>query len=305
MPGPPPSTEYSIAALSKLSGVSCHVLRAWERRYGFPMPHRSAANQRRYTTEQVQAVKTVAEMVRSSRAVGEVIAEFCAAGPDPEPHPAVVTPASASTRLVDALFAGDLGAADAVMSLASSEVAPIDLVVGLLEPALIEIGERWFNKEAGIYQEHFATGIILRALGRSLDLARLKNPTPRRRAIVASMQGERHEGGVLILGTALESSGWRAIALGVDVPVGELGRAVEAWKPDAVGVSFILSRNVNKRFAELATLRDVPVFVGGRSLMNYSRLARRYGLIPLPGPICSALPIWDTEFERWTRSRTV
>ena len=32
---------YSIAAVSKLTGVSCHALRVWERRYGFPVPQRS------------------------------------------------------------------------------------------------------------------------------------------------------------------------------------------------------------------------------------------------------------------------
>src|SRR5271168_4724194 len=33
---------YSIAAVSKLAGVSCHALRVWERRYGFPVPERSS-----------------------------------------------------------------------------------------------------------------------------------------------------------------------------------------------------------------------------------------------------------------------
>ena len=41
-PGPPllgpPQPRYSIAAVSKLTGISCHTLRVWERRYGFPVP---------------------------------------------------------------------------------------------------------------------------------------------------------------------------------------------------------------------------------------------------------------------------
>ena len=47
-------TEYSIAAVSKLTGVSCHALRVWERRYGFPVPHRSASGHRRYSRDQVR-----------------------------------------------------------------------------------------------------------------------------------------------------------------------------------------------------------------------------------------------------------
>jgi hypothetical protein len=55
-------------------------------------------------------------------------------------------------------------------------------------------------------------------------------------------------------------------------------------------LSFVLSRNVNKRFDELAAIRGAPVFVGGRSLLNYQGLARRHGLIPLVGPGELAVP---------------
>src|SRR3954454_12646166 len=40
MSTPPEDAVYSIAAVSKLTGASCHALRVWERRYGFPVPHR-------------------------------------------------------------------------------------------------------------------------------------------------------------------------------------------------------------------------------------------------------------------------
>jgi hypothetical protein len=33
---PPGEAEYSIAAVSRLTGMSCHALRVWELRYGFP-----------------------------------------------------------------------------------------------------------------------------------------------------------------------------------------------------------------------------------------------------------------------------
>ena len=82
-----------------------------------------------------------------------------------------------------------------------------------------------------------------------------------------------------------------------------MGRCVEAWRPDAVGVSFVLSRNVNKRFEELATIRDTPIFIGGRSLMNHQALARRHGLCPLIGPLMTALPLWIEEFRRWQSGR--
>jgi methanogenic corrinoid protein MtbC1 len=261
MAAKPRQAEYSIAAVSKLTGVSCHALRVWERRYGYPRPERSPSNQRRYGADQVHALRRIAELARSGRPIGELIAD---------------------------LRAGRLEA----------EAPAEDEAADVLEPALVEVGERWFRGAISVYQEHLASGVILRSLGRALDDARHANLRPARRAVIATVQGERHEGGVLILGLMLELAGWRTLTLGVDLPVAELRRAVEAWRPDAVGVSFVLSRSINKRFRELAAIRGVPVFVGGRSLMNHRALARSHGLIPLTGPIASAIPQWMAEFAR-------
>jgi methanogenic corrinoid protein MtbC1 len=119
---------------------------------------------------------------------------------------------------------------------------------------------------------------------------------------VGTVQGDRHEGGVLILGLLLELAGWRAVVLGVDLPVREYQRAIELWRPDALGLSFVLSRNINKRFQELEQISGLPVFVGGRSILNYQSLARRHGLLPLPGPASQAISQFFAQFDEWSRS---
>ncbi len=301
MAAKPRPAEYSIAAVSKLTGVSCHALRVWERRYGYPRPARSESNQRRYGADQVHVLRRIAELARSGRPIGELMADFRSGRLDVE-VPAAAGPSAGAEvdeqGLVEELCAGELDAADARIAGLAARLAPAELAAGVLEPALVEVGERWFRGAISVYQEHLASGVILRALGRTLDDARRANPRPSRRAVIAAVQGERHEGGVLILGVMLELAGWRALTLGVDVPVAELRKAVETWRPDAVGVSFVLSRSINKRFRELATIRGVPVFVGGRSLMNHRALARSHGLIPLCGPIASVIPQWMDEFAR-------
>ncbi len=95
----------------------------------------------------------------------------------------------------------------------------------------------------------------------------------------------------------LEAAGWRVINLGIDVPIEELQKAVRTWKPDAVGASFVLSKNINKRFAELGTITEVPVFVGGRSIRNHMRLARRWGLVPIVGSAANATSQWLSAFR--------
>src|SRR5205809_6032993 len=71
-----PPAEYSIAAVSKLTGASCHALRVWERRYGFPVPIRSASGHRRYSREQVRTLREITRMVQAGRPIGELMADL-------------------------------------------------------------------------------------------------------------------------------------------------------------------------------------------------------------------------------------
>jgi len=49
----------TIGAVSERTGVSPALLRAWESRFGFPRPSRSAAGHRRYCSEQVDQIMSV------------------------------------------------------------------------------------------------------------------------------------------------------------------------------------------------------------------------------------------------------
>src|SRR3954470_21131464 len=76
MPSSPEEAVYSIAAVSKLMGASCHSLRVWERRYGFPVPYRSPSGHRRFSHEQVQVLQEIAGLVRLGHPIGELIADY-------------------------------------------------------------------------------------------------------------------------------------------------------------------------------------------------------------------------------------
>jgi MerR family transcriptional regulator, light-induced transcriptional regulator len=179
------------------------------------------------------------------------------------------------------------------------------VVERVIEPALVDVGERWFRGEGQIFQERCATSTLLARLDWMLGQARHANPKPTRSALVGAVQGDHHAGGVLMASLSLELSGWRAVPIGVDVPVEEFQKAVEIWRPDALAISFVLSRNINKRFRELSKIKSVPVFVGGRSIVNHQALARRHGLIPLVGSLraSTAQLIGEVEVLRRRQSR--
>jgi MerR family transcriptional regulator, light-induced transcriptional regulator len=297
--------EYSIAAVSKLAGVSCHALRVWERRYGFPIPERSASGHRRYANEQVNVLRSLAKMASSGQSIGELIGDYQAGKLELRAvNEAKVDEKTPASQVVDRLFKGDLASADAILDRLSGEYAPVELLERVIEPALIEIGERWYRGECDVYQEHFATTRLFARIGSLLDRTRRENHHPSHSVIVGTIQGDRHEGGVLMVSLVMELAGWRAIAVGTDLPVEEYLKMIETWQPDALGLSFVLSRNINKRFQELSQIRDVPIFVGGRSIVNHQGLARRHGLIPLTGSLSSSSAQLLTEFELWKRLKS-
>jgi len=293
---------YSIAAVSKLTGVSCHALRVWERRYGFPIPDRSISGHRRYDKEQVTALRHLADLSRSGQSIGELIAEYRAGALKiGEDSPASVEEKFAGSPVVDRLFEGDRASAEAMLDRLTERLPTIELVEQVLEPALVDVGERWFRGEAQVFQEHCATLTLHGRLLRMLDEARQNNPNPGRSIIIGAVKGDQHAGGVLMVSLAMELAGWRALSLGVDLPVEEYQKAVEIWRPDALALSFVLSRNINKRFRELSKIKQVPIFVGGRSIVNHQALARRHGLIPLTGSLRGSTTQLINEFEALRR----
>ncbi len=303
MSGKPIQADYTIAAVSKLTGVSCHTLRVWERRYGFPNPLRTASGHRRYGLDQVRILRRIARLMREGRAIGSLIVDLREGrfGEDEGDRWAPDAPPDTTSALVDLLVAGDLDGAEVAYSRAIESRRPDETVAVVIEPALVDVGERWFRRECQIFQERLASSFLLRKLSSLIDEAARANAQPHRRILVGSVQGDRHEGGILMLGLMLELAGWRALALGVDLPVREIHRAVDLLRPDALCLSFTLSRNINKRFGELEKIRIVPVFVGGRSILNYQGLARRRGLIPITNQAARALPQLLDEFDAWTR----
>ena len=63
---------FEISAVARLTGVSSHVLRVWERRYGVVEPHRSDSKRRRYTQDDIQRLSLLKSLVDNGHAIGSI-----------------------------------------------------------------------------------------------------------------------------------------------------------------------------------------------------------------------------------------
>ena len=324
------SRSYTIAAVSKLTGISCHALRVWERRYDFPVPERSESGRRQYGEIQIRQLLAVRrELEHNNDSVSAAIAALKdgrLALVDASSFEEAKEDDSASMgQWVEDLLGGDDASAARWLD---REDLDVEAKLQAIEAAMIDVGERWFRGECAIYQEHFASGFLRRRLSSIYDqLARAPRPADQSASdsspdadagagrdvdpsagagpliLLGAVQGEHHEGGLMTTAIGLELAGWRTRMLGVDLPTAELERAVERWRPQALALSFALSRNLQKRFGELSRIQGVPVFVGGRIVLNHQSLARKFGLIPLAGHRRDAIRLLNQEWAAWKTAR--
>ena len=200
--------RYSIAAVSKLTGISCHTLRVWERRYGFPVPERSASGHRRYNQSQVQLLCRLSEMNRSGRQpIGELMSQLTAENREPEelalPSNGAVDEAG-RTHLVCRLIAGESDEAEREYASFTSRFDPLGLVNQVIHPVLIEAGEGWFRKSYCVFEERLITVFLRQKLVSLIAAARQSNTHPAHSVLAGTVQGDRHEGGVLIFNLVME-----------------------------------------------------------------------------------------------------
>jgi DNA-binding transcriptional MerR regulator len=171
---------YTMAAVSRRTGVRAGTLRAWERRYGFPSPQRAPGGQRLYTDRDLQAVSNLrTQTVRGvpiSRAIALLLerhrsarAESIQTGAHSGTAPFASDDLLVSTRLPRddfhrRLLAALLDLAPRRAEIALSEALAVlsieDVCLGLIEPVLNEVGDRWHAGRASIAQEHFASAFL-------------------------------------------------------------------------------------------------------------------------------------------------
>ena len=145
--------------------------------------------------------------------------------------------AAFAAMLADALIAGDGAAAEQVVQRAlDGGISGVDVLAGVVAPAMREIGASWERGRLSVGQEHLASGIcegLLAVVYPSL-LAGAATPGPE--ILVAAAEGERHLLGLRMVADVIEGSGWTVSFLGADLPAAELAALVRARRPAAVAL---------------------------------------------------------------------
>jgi DNA-binding transcriptional MerR regulator len=227
-----------IGELSRRLGVTSHVLRAWETRYGLLRPSRSPGGYRLYSNADADRIRRMQQHLAAGLSAAEaaqaVLAESTDRAGDAPGAADRVEVGELSALLREALDAFDEAAAQQVLDRLLSELTLTTALRDVVMPYLAELGARWGAGTASVAQEHFASFVIR---GRLAGLARGWGSGRGRRAVLACPPLELHDLALLVFGIVLNRQGWRIDYLGTSTPIEEMARAAATTHPDLIVVS--------------------------------------------------------------------
>lgn len=219
-----------IGELSRRTGVSPELLRAWEQRYGLLRPDRSPGGFRLYSSEDEMRVRRTTALIGEGLSAAEAarVASNKSAGVDAAASPGVEVLAD---ELRQALDAFDGSGAHLVLDRLFGTFSVRFVFTDVLIPYLRDLGERWADGRVTVAQEHFAANLLR---GRMLAMAGDWGAGGPSTALLACLPGEAHDLGLIFFGILLGRRGWRVTFLGADTPFDTLETSADSLRPTLV-----------------------------------------------------------------------
>lgn len=269
-----------IGELSRRTGVSPELLRAWELRYGLLEPSRTAGRFRLYSEADVARVRRMRANLADGLSASEAARAALAERPQAD-SPGLEEAADDLARSLEGYDdVGAQGALDGLLAAFSLDVVVREVLV----PYLHDVGERWKRGALSVGQEHFISNVIR---GRLLALSRGWDRGLGPRAVLASAEGDQHDLPVLLFGVVLRTHGWRITFLGADTPVASLAETVRAIRPDVVVVAGTVRGVFDPIVEQLREVsKDVPLYLAGAAADD--DLAGRAEAVHLDGDLVEA-----------------
>jgi len=291
MTQPSTTPTYNLKVIIQETGIKPDTLRAWERRYGLPIPGRTDGGHRLYSDYDIETLKWLiarqTDGLSISRAV-QLWNNILEQGEDPltampyggsvQSTAPLLSFSEASTldeirqTWVAACLQFDEPLAERVLTQSFARYPLETVILEVLRPGISEIGDLWFQNKATVQQEHFASALTIRRLNALLAAA--PQPTRQGRIMVACPPGEQHTIAGLLIAVLLRYAGWDVVYLGADVPLSHLLETVDVLKPQLVVLTATLFRIAAALLEVAVMLNDhgVAVAYGGSVFINQPSL---------------------------------
>lgn len=244
MAHPPALAQLSVApifntkAVARDTGVPPDTFRAWERRYGVPRPQRTPGGHRLYSERDIAIIRWLRDRTEEGMNISHAVMLLTSVMEAAE-TPAFNGEARSLTimidELVNALISFDALLAERVMGEAFALYTFDDVLLNLVQPAMVEVGERWHRGEINVASEHFATEFVRRKMASLLNV--FETNAQRDTIVVGCAPAELHDIGILFASLFLVRRGWHVVYLGAQVPLVDLLETTASVKPSLICLS--------------------------------------------------------------------
>jgi methanogenic corrinoid protein MtbC1 len=216
--------------------VPADTFRAWERRYGVPQPQRTEGGHRLYSDHDIAVIRWLRDRTAEGMNISQAVQLLKSAAEenDTEDRDARAIE-RLSEELVEALASFDTPQAERLLGEAFGLYPFEDVLLDLVQPVMVEIGECWHRGEINVAAEHFATQFVRRKLAGLLNI--FDGIPHRATLIVGCGPNELHDLGTLLIALFLSRRGWNVVYLGAQVPVADLIETAQKLRPALVCLS--------------------------------------------------------------------
>ncbi len=292
---------FPVRVVSRRTGLSPHVLRVWERRYGAVAPQRSSGNRRLYSEIELQRLETLASLTRAGHAISQ-ISGLSTADLEALLHEeqqkvlsysgnarsyltkAGAEPAEFLSAAFNAVSALDIGGLEESFDRAALALGYSGLIEQVMAPLIEQIGSAWSAGKIAAAHEHAASSLIKDYLARS---APPYGDPAGPGVVVATPAGQLHELGAVLCAAVARKCGWRVTYLGPSLPAAEIAGAALHHGVALVALSIVFPHNDPQLPGQIERLRrllpeEITLVAGGRAAPAYQQALEAAGARIMP-----------------------
>jgi len=265
----------TIGELSRLTGITTHTLRMWEKRYGTPISSRLPSGHRRYPREEVPRLRAIARALesgyRASRVVPESLEKLQGLlGKNPLQSSGLKT-SSENQSIIQQWLEAVREYDDQVLTHGFHQEwgkkGPLEFIIQFAVPFVQQVGMLWKSREIRVSQEHFASERLSDFLGG--QWRRLNERKEGEKIILSTLPEEPHGLGLLMAAVVTSLTNFKIIYLGLNTPLKDIQATVDQSGAEILGLSISnslpgsqIEKNITQLRKDLP--RKIQIVLGGQ-----------------------------------------
>lgn len=293
--------RHSIKTVSERTGLSPHLIRAWERRYETIQPERTDGNQRLYCEEDIDRLVLLKQATEAGHPIRTVarlpvdelrglVADLNtgdrpkSGNPGTAPSPTAPKSSRTGPELVDSalrsITAMDAAALESVLEEAVLSLGQVAVLSHVIGPLVLRVGDGWQAGTLKVGHEHLASAVIRTFLANAARPFAVHASAPM--LVATTPSGQVHEIGAALVAAAAANKGWRITYLGPSLPAEEIASAALQSHARAVALSLVHPADDPQLPEELRRLHrllpeSTTLIVGGAAVGAYERTLQLIG----------------------------